>query len=72
LAEDRIVAVGLLTQREVELLGHGFSRLWPVDESPCFSELLKAIDEADRRLKEDQAARAEPTHPHPVPGSGRY
>ena len=50
MAEDRIVAVGLLTQREVELLGQGFSRLWPVDKSPCFTELLQAIDEADREL----------------------
>ena len=50
--ENRIVAIGLLTQREVELLGHGFSRLWPVDETPCFTELIKAIDEADRELEE--------------------
>ena len=49
--DRRIVAVGLLTQREVELLGHGFSRLWPVDETPCFTELIKAIDEADRELE---------------------
>ena len=64
MAEERIVAVGLLTQREVELLGHGFSRLWPVDETPCFTELIKAIDDADRELEEahlmatSQAARA--------------
>ena len=50
--DRRIVAVGLLTQREVELLGHGFSRLWPVDETPCFTELIKAIDDADRELEE--------------------
>ncbi len=52
MAEERIVAIGLLTQREVELLGHGFSRLWPVDETPCFTELIKAIDEADHELEE--------------------
>jgi len=45
------VAVGLLTQREVQLLGDGFTRLWPVDETPCFEDLLQAIDEADRQLK---------------------
>ena len=50
MAKERIVAVGLLTQREVELLGHGFSRLWPVDETPCFQELLQAIDDADKEL----------------------
>ena len=71
MAEDRIVAVGLLTQREVELLGHGLSRLWPVDDSPCFSELLKAIDEAERRLKEDKARRPQLKQPRPVPG-GEY
>lgn len=48
--KDRIVAVGLLTQRDVDVLGAGFKRLWPVDETPCFSQLLQAIDEADRDL----------------------
>jgi len=52
LAQERIVAVGLLTQREVELLGHGFSRLWPVDDTPCFQDLLQAIDDADRELSQ--------------------
>lgn len=55
MAEDRIVAVGLLTQHDVELLGHGFSRLWPVDKSPCFTELLQAIDDADRELSAHRA-----------------
>lgn len=52
LAGERIVAVGLLTQREVELLGHGFSRLWPVDKTPCFTDLIKAIDDADEQLQQ--------------------
>ena len=72
MAEERIVAVGLLTQREVELLGHGFSRLWPVDEAPCFTDLLDAIDEADRKLREDGARGPELNRPDPVPGGGRY
>ena len=63
MAQERIVAVGLLTQREVEILGHGFTRLWPVDETPCFTELLRAIDDADRELERDA---------HSVPGGGRY
>jgi hypothetical protein len=45
-----IVAVGLLTQRELDLLGPTFDRLWPVQDAPCFNELLKAIDEADRKI----------------------
>ena len=56
----KIVAIGLLTQRDVELLGETFTRLWPVEDSPCFDGLLKAIDEADRAhwRAEDRASEA--------------
>jgi hypothetical protein len=56
LQQDRIVAVGLLTQNELTLLGPAFDRVWPVELAPSFSELLRAIDEADRRLKESDTA----------------
>jgi hypothetical protein len=49
---DRIVAVGLLTKRDLHVLGPAFDRVWPVEEAPHFNELLRAIDEADRRLQE--------------------
>jgi len=53
--QDRIVAVGLLTRRELKLLGPTFDRLWPVEEfqreTQAFEELLRAIDDADERLK---------------------
>jgi hypothetical protein len=49
-SEQRIIAVGLLTARDVKTLGPTFERLWPVEETPCFSHLLQAIDEADREL----------------------
>jgi hypothetical protein len=49
-AQERIVAVGLLTRRELNVLGPTFDRVWPVEEAPSFSELLRAIDEADRQL----------------------
>ena len=68
MASDRIVAVGLLTQREVEMLGHGFTRLWPVDETPCFAELIRAIDEADRKLARERKKERNA----PVAGGGRY
>lgn len=48
---NRIVAVGLLTQRDLDTLGAGFTRLYPVDHTPCFGELLRAIDNADRELR---------------------
>ncbi len=51
---DRIIAVGLLTALDVERLGRNFKRLWSVDETPCFSGLLQAIDEADRQLSRDR------------------
>ena len=51
---DRIVAGGLLTEHELKLLGEGFSRAWPVDETPCFEGLIQAIDEADRALRRER------------------
>jgi hypothetical protein len=49
---ERIVAVGLLTQQDLKMLGPAFDRVWPVEQAPSFNELLRAIDEADRRLHE--------------------
>lgn len=53
---DRIVAVGLLTGQDLEALGPTFDRVWPVEEAPHFNELLRAIDEADRKLREHKAS----------------
>ena len=52
---DKIVAVGLLTKRDVELLGLTFDRLWPAEDAACFSELLQTIDEADRTNNSNKA-----------------
>ena len=49
--QERIVAVGLLTQHDLGLLGPTFDRIWPVEEAPSFNELLRAIDEADAELQ---------------------
>ncbi|MGE5563475.1 MAG: hypothetical protein ACM3ZV_09220 [Bacillota bacterium] len=49
---ERIVAVGLLTRRDLQLLGPTFDRIWPVEEAPHFNELLRAIDEVDQRLQQ--------------------
>ncbi len=59
---DRIVTVGLLTERDLQLLGSGLDRQWPADETPCFYQLLQAIDEADRAVwrARDDEARLEP------------
>lgn len=74
MTDERIVAVGLLTQREVEMLGHGFSRIWPIDDTPCFEDLLKAIDKAERELKRPRGKKdgeavdlLEQPNPQPMP-----
>jgi hypothetical protein len=54
--KERIVAVGLLTQRELNVLGSAFDRIWPVEQAPTFSELLRAIDEADERLRREDSS----------------
>lgn len=50
MTKQRIVAVGLLTEQDLTLLGNSFTRLWPVEEKPCFEGLLDAIDQAERDL----------------------
>ncbi|WP_375403541.1 hypothetical protein [uncultured Sphingomonas sp.] len=55
-ADDRIVAVGLLTRRDLDVLGLGFSRHFPVAEDDAFGELLAKLDgveatSAARRIK---------------------
>ena len=52
MSEERIVAIGLLTESDVKRLGDTFTRLWPVDRSTDFSDLLRAIDEADEKLRQ--------------------
>jgi hypothetical protein len=47
LAQEHIVAVGLLTNRDLERLGSGFKRCFPVSDDRKFEDLLRAIDEAD-------------------------
>ena len=62
--QDEIVAIGLLSRRDLELLGPAFRWAWPVEDvraqdarngaaqgCPTFDELLAAIDLADEELK---------------------
>lgn len=57
--ERRIIAVALVTEAELKLLGRDFKRAFRIDETPCFGELLHAIDDADR------AFRCRPEHHKP-------
>lgn len=44
---EHVVAVGLLTQRDLSLLGNGFRRVYPLAPETDFADLLAAIDRAD-------------------------
>jgi len=55
------VAVGLLTQRDLDLLGAGFRNAFPIPEGAQFDHLIKAIDDATR----DRS-------PPPAPLPGRH
>jgi hypothetical protein len=66
LSKERIVALGLLTQGDLDVLGPSFTRLWPIDETPCFDELIRAIDEADREFRRARDAGQAPA-PMPKP-----
>ena len=50
--KERIVAVGLLTQRDLDVLGSTFDRAWPINDAPCFEGLLDAIDRAEQSFRE--------------------
>ena len=52
--QNRIVAVGLLTEQELTLLGPTFTRLWPVENAPAFDDLIRAIDEADQTMMHER------------------
>lgn len=45
---DKIVAIGLLTQHDLDVLGTGFRRLFPVEQGMEFADLLARLDQADR------------------------
>jgi hypothetical protein len=50
---ERIIAIGLLTGRDLHRLGPAFSRAYPIGDASCFDGLLSAIDEADRNFRRD-------------------
>lgn len=52
--DSKIIAIGLLTAHDLERLGSGLKHVYPIDEAPCFGDLLKAIDEADRVMWEER------------------
>lgn len=45
--DDSIVAIGLLTQRDLHALGGAFDRAFPIDDVPHFEELIRLLDATD-------------------------
>lgn len=52
---DRIVAVGLLTESDLSVLGQGFRRLYRLDDDQGFQHLLEAIDRAEQDYQSRQS-----------------
>jgi hypothetical protein len=50
---NEYVAVGLLTRRDLDVLGSGFRRAFPLHEINDFTALLARVDEADRLSDSD-------------------
>jgi hypothetical protein len=46
---EHFVAVGLLTQRDLDVLGSGFRRAFPLHHTADFAPLLKRLDEVSQR-----------------------
>lgn len=44
MTQDKIVAVGLLTKRDLDVLGIGFGRAFRVPDDDAFADLLRALD----------------------------
>jgi len=51
MSDKRIVAVGLLTQPELDRLGETMQAAYRIDDSAFMGELLNAIDDADRAYR---------------------
>ncbi len=51
MSEAGVVAVGLLTEHDLSVLGPQFKRAYRIDEDHDFHELLAAIDAAERKAE---------------------
>ena len=46
MADDPFVAVGLLTETNIRMLGTSLRQVFPIPQDHKFDELLKALDDA--------------------------
>ena len=50
-AKNEIVAIALLSREDVKRFGFMLSKVYRIDETPSFEELLHALDRAEERLR---------------------
>ncbi|MBA4091009.1 MAG: hypothetical protein C0494_10490 [Sphingobium sp.] len=43
--DDRIIAVGFLTQRDIDMLGDGFKRHFPIEYEDMFADLVARLND---------------------------
>lgn len=43
--DDRIIAVGFLTQRDIDMLGDGFRRQFPIEHDDMFADLVARLND---------------------------
>ncbi len=49
MARTRLIAVGCLTRRDLDVIGSGLQRAFPLPETEGFAALLSEIDRAECR-----------------------
>ena len=47
MANDRLVAVGFLTDADLRLLGERFERYFPIEHEDVFAELVSELDKIE-------------------------
>jgi hypothetical protein len=51
-SDERIVAIGSLTKRDIEVLGTGLQRMFPLQDNVNFEEVLARLDEVTSKPTE--------------------
>lgn len=64
MAEERIVSIGFLTQRDLAQLGEAFTRHFPVTDDDMFADLIARLDEIEATPLDEGVA----LRPHPRMG----
>jgi hypothetical protein len=51
-SDERIVAIGSLTKHDIEVLGRGLQRIFPLQDRVDFEEILARLDEVTSKPTE--------------------